>query len=69
MAFTIGTQAHVNLKVYDRTGRLVEQLVNRPLPAGTNVVSWNAANVANGVYFLQLDVEGQTDTYKMIVIK
>jgi hypothetical protein len=69
IAFTISKQAHVSLKVYDRSGRLVEQLVNRPLPAGTSVVSWNTANVANGVYFLQLDVEGQTDNYKMIVIK
>jgi hypothetical protein len=69
IAFTIGSQAHVTLKVYDRTGRMVEQLVNRPLPAGTSIVSWNTSNVANGVYFMRLDVEGQADVQKMVVVK
>jgi hypothetical protein len=69
IAFTIGSQAHVMLRVYDRTGRMIEQLVDRPLPAGFRAVPWNTSNVANGVYFLRLDVEGQVDLQKMVVVK
>jgi hypothetical protein len=55
--------------VYDGAGRLVEKLVDRTLPAGTSVLTWNTQNIANGVYFMRLDADGQTDTHKLVLVK
>jgi flagellar hook assembly protein FlgD len=59
----------VLLKVYDGAGRLVETLVNSVLPAGTQNVTWDARNIANGIYFLRLESENNTATHKLILVK
>jgi hypothetical protein len=58
----------VSLKVYDRTGRLVETLVNTTQPAGQHTVTWNARHLARGVYFLRLENDHQTATHKLVLV-
>jgi hypothetical protein len=73
--YTTTRPGKVMLKVYDNIGRLVRTLVNRTKePAGTRTVYWNAKDdngrtIANGVYFVKLEAEGKTDTYKLILVK
>ncbi|MBE0434015.1 T9SS type A sorting domain-containing protein, partial [candidate division WOR-3 bacterium] len=75
ITYSTVTSGRVSLLVYDATGRLVRTLVNRVLEhAGAKTVYWNGQDdahrdVANGIYFLRLDAEGQTDTYKMIFVR
>jgi hypothetical protein len=74
ISYTTSSNGKVSLKVYDGMGRLIRTLVDQDEPAGTKTVFWNARDdyhrsVANGVYFLKLDAEGQTATGKLILIK
>ena len=69
ISYTITKRGMVSLKVYDRTGRLVETLVNDVRRTGTQTVTWDAANVPNGVYFLRLESENNVGTHKLILVK
>jgi hypothetical protein len=69
ISYAITKPGMVSLKVYDGTGRLVETLVNNTQEAGIQTVTWDAQNVANGVYFLQLEAENQTAVHKLILVK
>jgi hypothetical protein len=51
--------SRVRLDAYDVTGRRVAGLLDRPLPAGPQRVSWNPRRLPAGVYWLRLDVDGR----------
>jgi hypothetical protein len=74
IAYNTTAPSHVSLKVYDNMGRLVRTLVDAQQPAGEKSVLWdnkdlNKRAVANGVYFLKLEAEGQTAVQKLILVK
>jgi hypothetical protein len=69
ISYTTPVSGRVVLKAYDGTGRLVETLVNAVQPAGTKIVNWDTNNIANGVYFLRLEAQGEVATHKMILVK
>jgi hypothetical protein len=69
ISYNITKPGMVSLKVYDRTGRLVETLVNNTQNAGTQTVTWDARKMSNGVYFLRLEAEGNTATYKLVLVR
>ena len=69
ISYATSVSGRVTLKAYDATGRLVETLVNTVQPAGVKTVNWDTNNIADGVYFLKLDVQGETATHKMILVK
>jgi hypothetical protein len=69
ISYAITKPGMVSLKVYDRTGRLVETLIDNIQNTGTHTVTWDAQNVANGVYFLRLEAENNSATQKMILVK
>jgi hypothetical protein len=59
----------VSLKVYDILGRNVTTLVNRYQDAGKYNVTFNAANLASGIYIYQLRTNNLISTKKMILMK
>jgi hypothetical protein len=75
ITYTTTKPGKVLVKIYDGTGRLIKTLVNRGQePAGTKTVYWNARDneartVANGIYFVMLETEGETATHKLILVK
>jgi hypothetical protein len=50
--YHIETTSKVTINVYDETGKLVRVLVNQNMDPGTYSISWNASNLAKGVYFI-----------------
>jgi hypothetical protein len=62
-------EGFVILKIYDILGREVATLVNEKLPAGSHTRQWDAAGLPSGVYFYRLNVNGFTQTKKMLMIK
>ena len=50
--YHIETSSAITINVYDETGKLVRVLVNQHMDPGTYSVSWNASNLAKGVYFI-----------------
>jgi hypothetical protein len=57
------------LIVYDILGKEITTLVNQIQQAGHHSVTFNANNLANGMYFAKLQAEGKMQIKKMILIK
>jgi PKD repeat protein len=69
IAFSLPSDTHVKLEVFNITGRLVATLVDNYYSAGYHIVTWNAVNQASGVYFYKLTSENFTESKKMILMK
>ncbi|MCZ6776090.1 MAG: choice-of-anchor B family protein, partial [Ignavibacteria bacterium] len=54
--FSLPQAGYTTLKVYDVLGREIASLVADDLSAGIYTVTWNAGDVASGVYFYRLSV-------------
>ena len=67
--FSIAQPSFVSLKVYDMVGREVATLINGELAPSSYSITWNAANVASGVYLYKLDAGSYSTTKKMVLMK
>jgi len=66
---------HGRLRVYDVTGRLVQELYSGPLACGRwHVADWsgvdhNSRPAPPGVYLVNLDVAGRTSTVRFVILR
>jgi len=60
---------HIEIMVYDATGRLVDELVNQHQTAGYHSITWNASNQASGMYFAKMVVGDIVQTQKLVLLK
>jgi hypothetical protein len=69
--FSLPKAGNIILRVYDITGREVKTLINNEhLNRGTVTLSFNGSNLASGVYFYSLLVDGIIiDSKKMVLLK
>ncbi|RPI18232.1 MAG: T9SS C-terminal target domain-containing protein [Ignavibacteriae bacterium] len=68
--YQIPKNALVSLVIYDETGKEIRKLVNETQHAGTYETSFNASNLASGIYFYSLFADGnKIDGKKMVLIK
>ena len=61
--------SHISLKVYDILGREISTLVNEEKTAGNYEVTFDAKNLASGIYFYRLQAGNYTSIKKMILLK
>ncbi|HET54019.1 MAG TPA: T9SS type A sorting domain-containing protein, partial [Ignavibacteria bacterium] len=64
-----GGLTNVSLIVYDILGRKVTTLVNEPKAPGNYEITFNASQLASGVYLYRLTSGLFSQTKKMIVLK
>ena len=67
--FAVKDAGLVSLKVYDILGSEVATLVNETKVAGNFAVEFNAANLPSGVYIYTLQINGYTESKKMLLLK
>lgn len=67
--FDIPKSAFVKLTVYDALGRVVTELVNKQMDAGSYVADWNASQYASGIYFYRIQAGEYIKEMKMILVK
>ena len=67
--FSIPQAGQVKMQVYDVTGKVVAELVNSRLNAGTYKVDFDASKLSSGVYFYKIEAEGFTAIKKMMLVK
>lgn len=67
--FSVGRQGHVELSVFDITGRRVQVLINRTMEAGAYSVDWRPAEISSGIYFYSLKTPGGTLSRKAVLIR
>lgn len=74
IAFEVDAAGHVDLSVYDSSGRLVRSLVSGELRSGRHTAVWDGRDdagrsVASGVYFCKVDTPDSSDERKMVMLK
>ena len=67
--FVLAKQAHVELTVYDASGKRIRTLVNNKLKTGEHAVRFDASDLASGVYFYRIKTGSFSETKKMLLIK
>jgi subtilisin family serine protease len=74
ISFYLGRKTMATLTVYNILGERVKTLINGNLEAGSHSVIWNGtdesgSNVASGMYFYRLTIDGESTTRKMTLLK
>lgn len=67
--FDIPKTAFVSLKVFDINGRIIKELVNQNLIAGSYRATFNAAGLSSGIYFYQIIAGDFKAQNKMLLVK
>lgn len=67
--YSVSKSATVTLTVYNVMGQQVATLVNETKPVGRYRVSWDAANMASGIYHYRLQAGNQVMIRQMTLIK
>ncbi len=67
--YQLATSGHVTLKVFDVLGKEIATIVNEAKPAGSYEITWNASNVASGVYIYRLEAGSFFDAKKLLLVK
>jgi hypothetical protein len=67
--FGLPLTSPVSLKIYNSAGQVVKTLISSELTAGFYDVSFEASNLASGVYFYELRAGSFVETKKMLLIK
>ncbi len=60
---------HVRAAVYNLQGRRVDVLLDETLPAGHHEFSWQAGDLASGVYILVMDTGREVKRQKMMLLR
>jgi endo-1,4-beta-xylanase len=69
VSYAVGNFQHVRVKVYDNAGREVATLVNEKKSAGFYRVTFDAGNLAGGVYFIRLSAGEFVDMKKAVLVR
>lgn len=69
IAIQVPQPEHVSLKIFDLLGREIVTLLDDDVPAGIKLVTWNAANLASGIYIAQLRTSREAHNLKMVLLK
>lgn len=67
--YSIPEAGEVNLTIYNVMGQRVHTLVDGQKSAGEYRVTWNATNMASGIYYYRFNYAGQVITRQMTLIK
>jgi uncharacterized delta-60 repeat protein len=67
--YQLPVAGEVSLSVYDVSGRVVSELLNRFQPAGRYEIPFDASNLSSGVYLYQIVSDRYGDGGKMVFLK
>lgn len=67
--FTLQSACHVRLSIYDISGRLVEEVVDSGLQAGSYTFTIGGNHLGSGVYFLRLQTGDEVGAGRFVVLR
>jgi len=68
--YIVAYKTWVQITVYNSEGIEIEALVNEEKPPGSHrPISWNRANLSNGVYFYRMRAGNFIETKKMVALR
>lgn len=69
ISYSIPTDGHVTLQVFNTRGQLVETLINEHQKADNYSITWNAEEQSSGIYFYKMQYDGKSEIKKCILLK
>ena len=69
ITYELPLKSHVQLAIYDLTGKEVMKLVNEYKDSGRHEVKWNGSRISSGIYFYVLDTPSNKLVKKLVLIK
>lgn len=69
ISFSLPNASVARLDIYNIRGQRVATLVNELLDAGDHVITWDASNLASGVYLYRLEAGVFSEVRKMTLLK
>ena len=69
LQYELASLTIVRLEVYDLLGRKVASLVDQHQAAGRHEISWQADQLATGIYFAVLTQDHSSQTIKLVLMK
>ena len=67
--FQLPKDGVIKLRIYDMSGKEIEELINNNLRAGVYEVNWNSGELASGVYFYSIETTGFRDVKRAVILK
>ena len=68
--FTVPSDGHAILKIYNALGQVVATLFKDEADAGSvHQIQFNGSNLASGTYFSRLEFGGKMQVKKMLILK
>lgn len=67
--FELTEPSDVRLSIFDLTGREVDVLVDSYTQAGVHTATFNAKNLASGVYFARIKTNNNISTHKIVLMR
>jgi hypothetical protein len=67
--FGLPEDAQVKVTVFNVLGQVATELVDAEMTAGYHVVTWDAGEMASGVYFYRIQADNFTATKRMVLMK
>jgi len=69
ISFDVPVSTHVVLKVYSLFGQEVTTLIDGNIPPGRHHVTWNAAGISSGIYFIRMQASSFSETKKLLLLR
>jgi len=69
ISFTLPQTQKVSIQVFDGAGKLIKTIADTQMDAGVHQLTWDAAGVAKGIYYLKFNAGNYAETKKLSVIK
>lgn len=66
--YSLPHASHIDITIYDATGRRVEDLYQGSVESGDYTLTWNASGVSAGVYFIRLSASGQGCSERFLIL-
>lgn len=67
--FDLPKSSLVRINIFDITGRMISEIVNQNLSAGSYETEFNGTNLSSGIYYYRIEAGEFVTTKKMILIK
>ncbi|MDP8240184.1 MAG: T9SS type A sorting domain-containing protein [Candidatus Hatepunaea meridiana] len=69
ISYSLDSDAHITLSLFDLSGREVAKLVNRQMTSGKHSVSWDASDLPSGIYMCRLSAGSKVKTTKLALVR
>jgi hypothetical protein len=69
ISYTLETSGQVTVQVYNAAGQLVRQLVDDYQAPGRHEVRFDASDLASGAYIYRVQVDGNAQTKRMVLVQ